>query len=387
MNNAEQHINDEGSEISIIDIVKFFTRYRKLLLIGTITGCIVAAAATLKFGQYEAVATLVNNSNKASIDFLLLNRLRKDLPILADRILYHDKNDDSYLNVLTGELWWKKNFVPTFSFTKEDSKEIYGVPKELQDEESTKIKNIVVKVTGANKEQALENLSTTTSFIRSGAAYLELKDIVTGYQINLLNSENEFKKNILELEIELTYLNRRLASLEALKAKYPRSADSITNQIIDLKDSSAKYLPISNQLIAVNLDINSLKENIARLNDKKSQLAIMHRFVSQAKPVIERSFDGLSALEEIAKIESSLMKEQKSTDVNNTALLDKINYDLTLISTRYRMGLEQPSFISTSSPKYLKSLAIGLFAGFFFALLGSFFTALWRRYQNAIEAP
>lgn len=187
---------------------------------------------TLNFGKYEAVATLVS---KTGIDYLMWNSLKKDLPILANSISQIDKNEGSYLNELSGELWWQKNAVPTFSFSKEDSKDAFGVTKELQDAEATKIKEFVVKATGSTKEIALANLTTASTFFRSGAAYLALKDMVMDYQIELLNSEPEIEKNIQALEIELTFLNRRLASLELLRAKFPRGSSSINNQVLTLK--------------------------------------------------------------------------------------------------------------------------------------------------------
>lgn len=274
--------------------------------------------------------------------------------------------------------------MPTFSYSKDDSKEVLGVTKELQDAEATKIKNIVVKATGPSKELALANLSIATSFIRSGAAYLALKDFVTGYQIELLNSEAEIEKNISAIEIELTYLNRRVAGLESLRAKFPGSANPINNQVVDPKDSSAKYLPISTQLIAVNQDIGALKENLTRLTNRKEQLIIIRSFWSQANPVISKNFDGLSAIAEVAQIESSLRKNIKPADLNGNLILNNIKSDLAFIRTRFSVGIEQPSFIRTSNPKYLKNASIGLFAGFFLALLGTFFAAIWLRNRTPV---
>jgi len=98
----------------------------------------------------------------------------------------------------------------------------------------------------------------------------------------LLNSESENAKNIAALEIELSYLNSRMSDLELLKAKFPGNSASIITQPMDPKDSSAKYLPIITQLIAVNKDISALKENLSRLTSRKSQLTIKNDFLSQA---------------------------------------------------------------------------------------------------------
>jgi hypothetical protein len=374
-----QNHSDE-SEISLNDIVDFFLQYRRFLLIGAIVGFLISVGTTFRFGNYEAVATLVNNGG---ISYLTWNRLKKDLPILAHGLSQRDDNKNSYLNELSGELWWQKNAVPTFAYSKNDSKEVVSVTKELQDAEATNIKNIVVKATGSTKEIALVNLATATTFIRSGAAYLALKDIVTDYQIELLNSEPEIEKSILALEIELQFLNRRVAGLELLRSKFPGGSNIINSQVVDLKDASAKYLPISTQLIAANQDITALKESLTRLYDRKKQITIISRFLPQAHAVITKNFDGPLAITEVAQIESSLRKNIKPSDLNALQRLNSIKYGLAVIHTRFSLGIEQPTFISTSDPKYMKNALIGLFGGFFLALLCSFFAAIWLRYRTS----
>lgn len=127
---------------------------------------------------------------------------------------------------------------------------------------------------------------------------------------------------------------------------------------------------------------NSTTDFFDEPNNKRNQLAIMNNYLSQAKPVIDKNFDGLSAAAELMQIESNLRKNLLSHDLNSIPVLDNIKYDLILINTKFTMGLEQPSFISTSKPKYLKTAAIGLFSGLFLALLGSFCSSIWLRYRQ-----
>ncbi len=383
MEKEEQRIVDDEIELSLSDILDFFVAKWKILFIGAISGIVVALGGTLLLGKYEAEATLVN---KSSFDYLMWRGLKRNLPILAARISEAGGNREDFLKVLSREAWWQKSVIPTFSIAKEDAKELFGVSKELQDAESTKIKDFVVRATGSNEEEALKNLSIATSFLRNGAAYLAVKDVITNYQIDFLNSESEIAKKTSTLEIELTYLNERMADLELLKAKFPGNTAATMTQPIDLKDSSAKYLPIITQLIAVNKEISTLKEELSRLNSKREQLLIMNNFLLQAKPVIDKNFDGLSAVAELSKIESGLRKNLQPSDLKKIATLNTIKYDLAQIHTRFTLGLEQPAFVSTRRPHYLKPAAIGLTAGFFFALLGALGSVIWFRYrrQNAV---
>lgn len=375
---TDQRIVEDESEIDVNDIIDFFVTRWKILSMGALGGLMLAFGGVHLSGKYEAEATLIN---KSSIDYLTWKNLKRNLPILADRISETAQGSENFLETLSGESWWEKNVVPTFALAKEDAKAMLGMPKELQDAEATKIKDFVVKATGSSKEEALKNLSVTTSFLRSGAAYLSLKEVIANYQFELLNSESEISKKISELEIELAYLNKRMADLELLKVKFPANYDSMT-QPMDLKDSSAKYLPITTQLIATHKDISALKENLSRLNSRRDQHAIVSGFLSRAKPLLDKNYDGLSVVAELMQIESSMRKELQPSDRNNISMLNNIKHDLVLIHTRFTLGLEQPTYISTRKPNYLKYAAIGSAAGFFFALLGSLCAAVWFRYRR-----
>jgi len=155
----------------------------------------------------------------------------------------------------------------------------------------------------------------------------------------------------------------------------------MTNQPMDIKDSSAKFLPITTQLIAVNLDIAAKKEKLSRLNNDRNQLAIMGSFLSQAQPVVSKNFDGLSAVAELMQIEASLRKSLQPSDLSQIVKLNDINSDLVKIQNTFTTLLEQPTIINTSKPRYLKYAAGGLFFGFFLALLGSFCSAIWFHYR------
>lgn len=379
MTNTEQQIAEDGQEISLNDILDFFVAKWKILSMGAFFGLLIALGGTLLLGKYEAEATLIN---KSGIDYLTWKSLKRNLPILADKVSEATNNGEGFLEGLSSEKWWQKNVVPTFSINKEDAKAILGMSKEQQDAESTKIKDFVITTTGLSKEDALKNLSTATSFFRGGAAYLALKDVIANYQIDLLNSESEIAKSISTLEIELSYLKSRMDNLELLKAKFPINSASIITQSMDPKESSAKYLPVITQLIAVNKDISALKEDLSRLTSRKNQLAIMNDFLSQAMPVIGKNFDGLSAVAELMRIESGMRKDLQASDWNKISILNNIKYDLVSIHTRFTLGLEQPTYISASKQNYLKPAAIGLAAGFFLALLFSFCSVIWFRYRQ-----
>lgn len=394
MTDAEHQFAEDEQEISLNDIVDFFVTKWKILLTGTLAGLIVALGGTFLLGQYEAEATLINKSGiersniekpgieRSGIDYLTWKSLTRNLPMLAARISEANAGGDAFLKVLSSEKWWQKNVAPTFALTKEDAKSVPGISKELQEAESVKIKDFVVTATGASKEEARKNLDVATSFLRSGGAYLALREIIAGYQIELMNSESDIAKEIAESEIELSYLKSRLADLESLRAKFSGNAASVIAQPIDPKDSGAKYLPIATQIIAAHKDIDTLKENLSRLNNRKNQLAIIDSFLSQAVPIMDGNLDGLAAVADMMRIEASMRKDLQPSDWNRVSALNSIKYDLVSIQTRFTLGLEQPTFFDTRRPGYLKAVIIGLAAGFFLAFLFALGSVVWSRYRQ-----
>jgi len=380
----EQIIADE-SEITINDTVGFIFKYRKILLIGAMLGCLVSLGATYKFGQYKAEAILVNRSGSLgtadhAIDFFAWNKLKNQLPMLADRLAIESKSE--YFGVLSSDLWWKKNVEPSYSFSKENSKDVMGVTKAMQDAESTKIINFTLTATGSSKKSALENLAVATDFMRSGSAYLALSELVTAYQIDSSNFKAGVEKNMVKAKIELGFLKQRLIDIKALKSMY--SGGSVNNQVVDLKDSGAKYLPISTQLVAASQDVNKLKEDLLRLQSKEKQLATVRRFLSLANPVLNKNHDGLSALREVMEIESNLRKTAGSDSLDIIQKLNDIKYDLTVIQTTFNVELEQPRFVGVRSPKFVKNSIIGLLGGAGFALMVAILVHIWLRYRATV---
>lgn len=384
MTDAEQQFAGEGQEISINDIIDFFVSKWMVLLSGALVGLLAASGVAFLLAQYEAEATLVNKSGTQGqgIDYLTWKSLQRNLPILAARASEANAGEGGFLKALSSETWWQRNVAPTFAFAKEDAKIVPGISKDLQNAESVKIKDFVVTAAGASKEEALENLSVATAFLRSGAAYLALEDIIAGYRIELLNAESGIAKDIAESEIELAYLKGRLAELESLRAKFPGNAASIIAQPANHKDFGAKYLPVVTQIIATHRDIGALKENLSRLHSRKNQLAIMDGFLLQAVQVMDSNLDGLAAAAELMQIESGMRKALQASDWNRILVLNDIRHDLVSIQTRFTLGLEQPTFFDTRRPGYRKSATIGLAAGFFLALLFALGSVVWSRYRE-----
>ena len=152
---SDQNNSSDEFEISLKDIVNFFTQYRKFFLAGVIISFSLTVFITSLFAKHTAEAVLVN---AGAIEFISWKNLQKNLPMLASQV--SEKKEDSYLKVMSPDKWWEKNVLTTHSLTKKDTKDLLGINKDLQDSEANKILNLVVKADATNKDESLKNLNT-----------------------------------------------------------------------------------------------------------------------------------------------------------------------------------------------------------------------------------
>jgi hypothetical protein len=358
-----QSLNINEGELSLDDIINFFTNYRKFFLTGLIAGASIAILITSLFAKHTAEAVLINSG---AIELISWKSLQKNLPMLASQI--SEKEDGVYLNTMSSEKWWEKNVLATYSLTKKDAKELLGINKDLQDTESIRILNLTVKANATNKDDSVKNLNAAIGFISSGSAYLSYKNLITSYTTRVITSESTNEKNLKDLEIEFGFLEQRAKNLNQLKAQFPSQASS-TNQVVDLKDSGAKYLPLSTQIIATNSDINAIKEKILRLKNEQQKFKVMKMFNESALPLINKEFDGIKLGSNLLELSKKFADQIDKNNLNGQLAINTISSELVSIQTRFTHGLEQATAGVVYPPNHFKNILIGIIAGLFASIL------------------
>jgi hypothetical protein len=358
-----QNLEDKDGELSIDDIINFFRNYRKFFLAGIILGFSATVVITTMFAKHTAEAVLIN---AGAIEFISWKSLQKNLPMLASQI--SDKKEGTYLKAMSSEKWWDKNVLPTYSLTKKDTKELLGINKDLQDSEGNRILNLVVKANATNKDDSIKNLDTAISFISSGSAYLSYKNLITSYTTRVISSESTNDRNLKDLEIELGFLEHRAKNLNQLKVQFPSQA-SATNQVVDPKDSGAKYLPLSTQIIATNSDINSIKERLLRLRNEQQRFKIMKIFTEGAIPLVNSEFDGIQLGSNLLELTKKISSPIEKSNLNEQLAINIISSELVAIQTKFTHGLEQATAGVVYPPNHLKNILIGIISGLFASIL------------------
>ena len=305
--------------------------------------------------------------------------IQKSLPNLSAQAEAQGKapeGQDSLYRTLSNEQWWQKNVVPSYAISKADTKDLAGISKDL-DAASTTILSLTLTGSGSTKEKSLENVRAAAKFLRTGGAYLQIRNILNSYEGETISSVADIQKKITTTEIEMGYQVQRAKALEELHKRFPGNA-SISGQVVDPKDSGAKYLPISTQIIAVNSDINQSKENLQRMRDRLAQIALIKTFLEEASPLAEKSFDGLALDAELLKIEGQLRTKLAKDDVKSQEILDQLHAQLLQVQARFTKGLEANTAPTSSGKKgMIKSTAGGLAAAFFLMLMALLGQKVW----------
>ena len=383
-NSFSDGMPDRG-EISLVDIVNFLAGTWKKLVIAAATGAILGLVIWYAWGSYTSEYILLNNANTNvntntyALDLVSWKTIQKSLPNLASQKLAESgrpEDPDVFYKSLANEVWWQKNVIPGYAITKSDTKDLVGISKDL-DSASTTILSLTINAAGKTKEQSLNNVRTAADFLRTGGAYLQLRNILNSYEGEKISAGADIKKKITAIEIEMSYLVQRAKALEVLHKRFPGNVNS-GGQMVDVRESGAKYLPISTQIIAIYSDIDRLKEELQRYRNRLSQIELIKTFLIEASPLAAANFNGLELGVDLLKIEEKLRASIPKDDVNQQEVLDRLHYQLLDIQARFTKGLEANTApISSGKKGMLKSVAGGLVLAFFLMLMALIGQRVW----------
>ncbi|MBU3607784.1 hypothetical protein [Polynucleobacter nymphae] len=380
-NNSDQNSTSQNEgEISLIDIVNFVQESWKKLLAASIVGAVLGLTGWFFLGSYQAEYVLFNIN---SVDLISWKNLQKSLPNLAAQVVEENKipqDQAAVYKTMAQEQWWQKNVAPAYALSKADTKDLGAISKDL-DAASTTILSLTITAAGSSKEKAIDNVRNASQFLRSGGAYLQLHSLLNGYESQTISEVANLQQKITTTQIEMGYQQERAKSLEDLHKRFPGGVN-VNGQVVDPKDSGAKYMPISTQIIAVNNDINASKESLARLSKRLEQIAIIKTFIDQAIPLQDQTFDGLALNEQLLAIESALRSKLAKGDSNGQALLDQLRAQLLSIQVRFTKGLEANTAPVATKKGMIKTTAGGLAAAFFLMLLALLGQQLWIKIKN-----
>lgn len=368
--NAAHDIDEET--ISLYDIAQFIKESYKKIVLLAIGGLVCAIIFTFALGQYTASITLLNY---AELDIPRIKYLQAALPKLSQEESVKDPE-----NYLGSEQLWKTAIKVNSLVGKSDAKDLLD-PASLKSE---RFNIYAIEMIGkANAKQlAEERVQEISNYFINGAVFIDLRDLVRQYELNVTATNAKLGTKILNAEVELAYIDQRIKNLTELKRQYPASITGQNNsmQLMDAKDSGAKYLPILTQIIAATADQNNQNELLQRYKEEAAQMRMYAAFVEKARPLMDAGLKDPKLLANLLDIVDEV-KQEANTNYEKV-VLSTIEGDLKKIMAFKLYGLPQVGSISVISPAYLKNTAIGIFGG---AMIGVLF-ALGLRVSQRLRA-
>ena len=370
-----------GAEISLLDIVNFLQGSWKKLAIAAVVGAVLGFSNWYFLGSYNAELVLNNNGGTDLVGWRLL---QKTLPNLADQIIEESKvpqGQESLYRTLSNADWWQKNALATYGMSKADTKDLASTAG--LESAGTSIVSITLTAGGSTRVKAIDNARGAKNFLLQGASYLAIKSLFSAQESQLMSVDADIAKKINNTQVELGYQQERLKSLEALAKRFPGEQRTVS-QVVDPKDSGAKYMPISTQIIAANTDINGSKESLERLKDAQAQMAILRTWVKQVSPLMNgESYDGITLTRQLLEQEAALRATLNPNDPKSLAFVDGLRVTLLANEVRFNKAFEMNTAPTSSGKKgMIKATAGGLAAAFFLMLLLLLGQRVWTQIKS-----
>jgi hypothetical protein len=311
----------ENKEISVFDIVHFLSKHLKLFVFSVLICGLVGLGISALQPQFTAMSTLYSSGQDADepskhFDLVTWKKAQHNLQYLAQESSSNKQDDEKILTAMSSPAWWSSHVHVTKSLTLDESKELLGInsmivgPNKPSDEsdtlrflgraikESTRISRLTVSATASTAEQALREATFAAKFIEQGLGILKCRELIQSMRNSLVQSERQTELSLEQANVELTAKLKRRDALILLQKEFP--IEKTSTQVITVTEASTKYLPLANQLIAVTIDINELKERIASLKQQEKQNNLTSEFiVKAAKSIRAIRFSSLILISQI----------------------------------------------------------------------------------------
>ena len=360
--------NENFEELSVLGFFNFLLIHWKTLFLASIVGALLGLCGWFFLGKYTTQYYLLNNNkinpNSGSnygLNLISLRYIQRGLPNLALQKIDENKvptGQENFYQHYANEKWWLENITPVYSLSKIDIKDLTPSGSDsLRD--NNQIASFLIKVSDSSEKKCLAFAKSVESFIRSGGSYLQLRALLTGYELDSKAEVADLQRRLARAQNELSY---QLARMNNLESSYKRfNFSTIKNPQVNNDDIIAQpYSWIRKSLVDTANEINASKESIARIKDRLSQLGTTRNFLDEALPLSQNIYDGLLLANELVKVQEKIKLKVGENDFNQAAGLNTIYSEILEIETRFKEGLDSNVHLVIIKIGMYRSISIGL---------------------------
>lgn len=362
------------TEIALSDAKFFLLAHWKRLIFSMFVGAILGVIYWFTFGTYRAEFFLINTYNGEKNSYTLTEAtfrdLQKKIPILANKLI--SSNQLSYTNKIQLEKvasfeWWKNNV--SFDYLVQTNK--LNKPEVSDEKPDLRLNSyITFVITEKSKMKIFDSTRFVKNFFLSSAAYIEIEDLINYYKIFYSENSTNLLLQISKLDLEISYIGKRIDGLEKLNNKSSSILNSKTIEFSS-RESEQKILQPRNLLINAYSELNLMKEKRLRLMDAFNNLVVIKSFLDAAIPLLNQEYDGFVLFRRLSEIASrgySALEKSASQEI----AINEIDDKLKKINIRYSEALvydEASIFFGKS--ELIKTILWGVL-GSFFSISGIF---------------
>lgn len=359
----------QTKEINLRDLIINLVKSWRTLTGGALIGLLIAVASWYYQG-YQAELTA--NAREGALDFVTWRTISGGLPFLANSLSQRQHPDPEakrfYKKVSQPE-WWQNNVIPVYKYSKDDVRNLGSVNQEALNAGTTAITQLKIHTSSLSREEALDDATRVEALVRQGAKYMALKTLLNRYDNDVKQVPPTLMQKMSKDEVDLIYLERKAENLESLRNDFPEQIGALTQPVMDPKDSGAKFLPLSTQILAAKTEINTVRESLTRSKDRLQQLSIVKAFLEKSLPLLDTEQSGFLIGTKLAAIEQEIRKTTDLSDVRNALALNTIAMDIENINSHYGRLFENDPAALVRRPALTLRAILGVIGGGFLGLL------------------
>lgn len=207
--------------------------------------------------------------------------------------------------------FWDQAMRPVLPFSRRDQRE-FG---ELKDVASAPLLGVALTVDAASEATAGELINVFGGFVANALFRERIQTWALAGLANAVTREKALQADVLRAELDLQLLEKRIAEMKAVLAKYPDAARMENRQVVNINpnEGGERFLSPLAQLVGFESTVSQQRERIARTQRELRQVRLLAAYFSEAVPRAEAS----AAVESLLPVLRDLGKKHFTTLVEN----------------------------------------------------------------------
>ena len=395
---------------SLYDIIKYVTDRWLFYFSGALLGALVALSISIANTTYSASAVLSINISAEAIpnlsvaedsqptpfDLIAWRAMEKRLVDFMQEVASNKSPANAKLHETASSMsanWFTNHVSPVKFLSTNEGKEILGINSMILGSsrpsedtqllkflgraiaEATRISALSVTLTAKTREEAIAKTDAAADAIINALAILRYRALIDEISTDVMRAGIKLSRELGELKVKMTTLEMRRQKLLQLYQEFPSQP---TQPVTITDESLSKYLPIPAQLIAIDIDIDRISEELAVLTDKQQKNELTKAFSSEAHKILSQEFVASNAINRLLGLESAMQEKIIKSKLNNIMVIDTLRSQLLLTQTINNNQIkESPAFIS-QAPTPVKLSIKGAWLGLTLALLLSVLISIYK---------